>query len=131
MVRCPERHGEAFLVLSTGEMQGRMVRSGMLACPACGKEYPIVKGVAHFSGSRERGAGPSVAPSGAAPRALLPIGPETLQALLDLSGPGGYVILLGTAARHAIGLAGLMSGIHFVGVNAITDVEELLVLSLL
>ena len=124
MLRCPERHEEGFLVMSTGEMLGRMVRSGMLGCPVCGKEYPIVRGVARFSG-------PSVAPSGAAPRSPLPVDAQTLQALLDLSGPGGYVLLLGSAARHAVGLAGLMGGIHFVGVNAPDDVEELPVLSLL
>ena len=124
MLRCPEPHEEGFLVLSTGEMLGRMVRSGILGCPVCGKEYPIVRGVAHFSG-------PSVAPSGTAPRSPLPVDTETLQALLDLSGPGGYVVLLGVAARHAVGLAGLMGGIHFVGVSAPDDMEELAVLSLL
>ena len=124
MLRCPEPHEEGFLVLSTGEMLGRMVRSGILGCPKCGREYPIVRGVAHFSG-------PSVAPSGTAPRSPLPVDAETLQALLDLSGPGGYVVLLGGAARHAVGLAGLMGGIHFVGVSAPDDMEELSVLSLL
>jgi len=124
MLRCPEPHEEGFLVLSTGEMLGRMVRSGILGCPKCGREYPIVRGVAHFSG-------PSVAPSGTAPRSPLPVDTETLQALLDLSGPGGYVVLLGVAARHAVGLAGLMGGIHFVGVSAPDDMEELAVLSLL
>ncbi len=131
MLRCPEPHEEGFLVLSTGEMLGRMVRSGILGCPVCGKEYPIVRGVAHFSGSRERGAGRSAAPSGTAPRSPLPVDAERLQALLDLSGPGGYVVLLGGAARHAVGLAGLMGGIHFVGVSAPDDMEELAVLSLL
>jgi len=124
MLRCPERHDEGFLVLSTGEMLGRMVRSGVLACPTCGREYRIVKGVAHFSG-------PSVAPPSTAPRSPLPVDAQTIQALLDLSGPGGYVLLLGSAARHTVGLAGLMGGIHFVGVNAPDDVEELPVLSLL
>jgi len=131
MLRCPEPHEEGFLVMSTGEMLGRMVRSGMLGCPVCGKEYPIVRGVAHFSGSREQGAGLAVAPSGTAPRSPLPVDDQTLQALLDLSGPGGYVLLVGSAARHAAGLAGLMGGIHFVGVNAPDDVAELPVLSLL
>ncbi len=124
MLRCPEPHEEGFLVLSTGEMVGRMVRSGILGCPKCGREYPIVRGVAHFSG-------PSVAPSGTAPRSPLPVDAETLQALLDLSGPGGYVVLLGGAARHAVGLAGLMGGIHFVGVSGPDDMEELAALSLL
>jgi uncharacterized protein YbaR (Trm112 family) len=123
MLRCPEPHREAFLVMSTGEMRGRMVRSGLLGCPVCGREYAILKGVVNFSGSGERGAVPSGAPSGT--------DAETLQALLDLSGPGGYVVLVGSAARHAAGLAKLMGGIHFVGIDAPPDVEELPVLSLL
>jgi len=133
MLRCPEPHEEGFLVLSTGEMLGRMVRSGILGCPVCGKEYPIVKGVVRFSGGGMRDAGG--VDSGAArhpvSRISYPVEPQTLQALLDLSGPGGYVVLLGCAARHAVGLAGLMGGIHFVGVSAPDDVEELSVLSLL
>ena len=40
-------------------------------------------------------------------------------------------MLLGAATRHAVGLAGLMGGIHFVGVNAPSDLEELPALSLL
>lgn len=124
MLRCPEPHAEAFLVMSTGEMTGRMVRSGVLGCPVCGREYPIVKGVVLFTGS-------SGAPARATPRAAPSVDSGTLQALLDLSGPGGYVVLLGAAGRHAIGLADLMGGIHFVGVNAPADVEERPVLSLL
>ena len=131
MLRCPEPHEENVLVMSTGEMLGRMVRSGILGCPVCQREYPIVRGVVHFSGSREQGAVPDAAPASTAPRSLLPTDPPTLQALLDLSGPGGYVVLVGSAARHAVGLAGLMGGIHFVGVNAPSDVEELPILSLL
>ena len=125
MLRCPEAHEEGFLVMSTGEMLGRMVRSGMLGCPVCGKEYPIVRGVARFS-EKGKGAAGNVQDD----RATIPDA-ATLQALLDLSGPGGYVLLLGSAARHAVGLAGLMGGIHFVGVNAPDDVEELPVRSLL
>jgi uncharacterized protein YbaR (Trm112 family) len=131
MLRCPEPHGEAFLVMSTGEMLGRMVRSGILGCPICRREFPILKGIVYFSGSKERGAAPASAPSGRAPRSPLPVDAESLQALLDLSGPGGYVVLVGGAARHAVGLAALMSGIHFVGLNAPADVEELPMLSLL
>jgi uncharacterized protein YbaR (Trm112 family) len=133
MLRCPERHEEGFLVMSTGEMLGRMVRSGMLGCPVCGKEYPIVRGVAHFSGGGMRDAGSvtSDEPAHLASRISHPADAQTLQALLDLSGPGGYVLLLGSAAQHAVGLAGLMGGIHFVGVNAPDVVAELPVLSLL
>ena len=124
MLRCPERHEEGYLVMSTGEMLGRMVRSGTLGCPICQREFPIVKGIAHFSGKGERETG-NVEDDRAT------IDAATLQALLDLSGPGGYVLLLGSAARHAVGLAALIGGVHFVGVNAPDDVEELPVLSLL
>jgi hypothetical protein len=131
MLRCPEPHELDVLVLSTGEMLGRMVRSGIVGCPVCKREYPIVKGVVDFRGrgKREEGSGPpSTLPSSLLP---LPNDAQTLQALLDLSGPGGFVVLLGSATRHAAGLAGLMGGIHFVGVDPPADVEESLVLSLL
>ena len=80
---------------------------------------------------RDAGGVTSAEPTHLASRISHPVAPQTLQALLDLSGPGGYVVLLGSAARHAVGLAGLMGGIHFVGVNAPADVEELPALSLL
>ena len=134
MLRCPEPHGEAFLVMSTGEMHGRMVRSGILGCPICRREFPIVKGIVHFSGNvkRETGNVGDTQPTLPVSRFPFPaVDPESLQALLDLSGPGGYVVLVGAAARHAVGLAGLMGGIHFIGINAPGDVEELPVLSLL
>jgi len=133
MLRCPEPHGEAFLVMSTGEMLGRMVRSGILGCPICRREFPIAKGVVNFSGGETHDPGWVVATGGSHPASRIPhpVDSETLQALLDLSGPGGYVVLVGAAARHAVGLAGLMSGIHFIGINAPGDVEELPVLSLL
>ena len=133
MLRCPEPHGEAFLVMSTGEMHGRMVRSGILGCPICRREFPIVKGIVNFAGSGMGEAGSVAAAEDSLPASRFPhpVDSETLQALLDLSGPGGYVVLVGAAARHAVGLAGLMGGIHFIGINAPDDVEELPVLSLL
>ena len=134
MLRCPESHGEAFLVMSTGEMLGRMVRSGILGCPICRREFPIVKGIVNFTGKGkgETGIVSDTRPTfPVSPFPFPAVDPQTLQALLDLSGPGGYVVLLGTAARHAVGLAGLMGGIHFIGINAPPDVEELPALSLL
>ena len=132
MLRCPEDHREEFLVLSTGEMSGRMVRGGVVGCPVCHREYEVVGGIVDFTGvgSREPGAGAAAESPAPGSRPPAP-DPQTLQALLDLSGPGGYVLLLGSAARGAVGLAGLVGGIHFVGVNAPADVEELPMLSLL
>src|SRR5205807_4371911 len=134
MLRCPEPHGEAFLVMSTGEMLGRMVRSGILGCPICRREFPILNGVVNFSGKGKRETGNVGDTQPTSPVSGVPfpaVDPETLQALLDLSGPGGYIVLLGAATRHAVGLAGLMGGIHFIGINAPPDVEELPALSLL
>jgi uncharacterized protein YbaR (Trm112 family) len=123
MLRCPEPHREDVLVLSTGEVKNRMIRSGLVGCPVCHNEYPIARGIVDFTGGGSREASPaSHLPSPDVP---------TLQALLELSGPGGYVVLVGAAARHASGLAATMAGIHFVGVNAPRDLEELPVLSLL
>jgi uncharacterized protein YbaR (Trm112 family) len=130
MLRCPEPHREEFLVLSTGEMAGRMVRTGLVGCPVCQREYKIEDGVVYFSGWGMRDAGWGPTPTHPASPIPHPDA-QTLQALLDLGGPGGYVVLLGSAARHATSLAGLMGGIHFVGVNAPPDVDELPVLSLL
>jgi len=130
MLRCPEPHREDAMVLSTGEMIGRMVRSGLVGCSVCHKEFLITNGIADFTGSGEQGAGSGVTAARSAPRSPLPASAE-LQALLELSGPGGFVVLLGDAARFAVSLSGLMAGIHFVGVNAPADAEELPVLSLL
>src|SRR5436309_13436317 len=122
MLRCPEAHEEAFLVLSTGEMVGRMVRSGLLGCPACQREYPIVQGVAHFSASGT-GGGHTPRPTNAIAAGAPPRSPDaqTLQALLELSGPEGYMAPAGSAARHAVGLAAQSGGIHFGVANALSN----------
>src|SRR5436309_15579285 len=100
MLRCPETHEEAFLVMSTGEMVGRMVRSGILGCPVCRREYPIVKGVVQFSA----GGGAPVrdknmqSPGGAPPAADA----ETLQSVFELSGAGWHVVHGVRAARRGV-----------------------------
>jgi uncharacterized protein YbaR (Trm112 family) len=125
MLRCPAAHAEGFLVLSTGEMVGRMVRSGIVGCPVCRKEYLVEDGVVEF-GATGKGKGEAGRGAASSPATL-----QALQALLELSGPGGYVVLLGSATRHAAGLATLMGGIHFVGINAPAGTDELPTLSLL
>ncbi len=129
MLRCPESHLESFLVLSTGEMSGRMVRHGLVGCPVCHREYRVLAGIVDFEGAgtgdAERGVTDATRPPSLVPR------PDVLQALLDLSGPGGYVVLLGTAARAGPALASLVGGIHCIGVNAPDDLAEEVGLSLL
>ena len=133
LLRCPEPHREEMLVLSTGEMKDRMVRSGILGCPVCHKEYPISRGIVNFRRSHARvskdesGPRPAYAPPSPLPSADA----ASLQALLELSGPGGYVVLVGAAVRQATRLSALMQGIHFVGINPPGDLEEQPTLSLL
>lgn len=130
MLRCPEDHREEFLVLSTSEMNGRMVNLGLVGCPVCRREFEIIDGIVDFTevltGERQHRA---VRRTPAQP--TTPVDAQSLQALLDLGGPGGYVVLGGSAARHADSLASLMGGIHFIGINAPADIEELPVMSLL
>src|SRR5437762_8902511 len=110
MLRCPEPHREEVLVLSTGEVKDRMVRSGLMGCPVCHKEYPIVRGIVNFRRSQERllkeSSGPR--PAYAPPSPLPSADAAKLQALLELSGPGGYVVLVGAAVRQAPRLSSFM-----------------------
>jgi uncharacterized protein YbaR (Trm112 family) len=133
MLRCPEPHREEMLVLSTGEVKDRMVRLGLLGCPVCHKEYQISRGIVNFRRSTERVAKESSGPRPAyvPPSPLPSADASNLRALLELSGPGGYVILIGSAVRQAQRLAALMEGIHFVGINAPSEMEERPTLSLL
>jgi uncharacterized protein YbaR (Trm112 family) len=131
MLRCPQPHDQQHLVLSTGEMVGRMVRSGVLGCPVCQAEYGIFDGVVDFTGSGKREAGSGTPQTGNVKRETGNVDPQTIQALLDLGGPGGIVALVGRAAPHAKRLSDLMGGIHFVGINPPDNCEELSVLSLL
>lgn len=117
-LRCPVGHDpEPYLVLLADEMAGRQVTRGNVACPTCRREYPIVDGVVQF------GAGDTTPD----PAALPDVG--AIQALLGLGGPGGYVVLLGSAAAAAGGLAARMPGIHFVAINAPATGESLTVRS--
>jgi uncharacterized protein YbaR (Trm112 family) len=120
-LRCPEPHAQTFCVVAPDEMAGRMIARGIVGCPACRREYPIENGVVRF------GAAP--AEDGAA--GVEPPDPDIVQALLGLAGPGGFVVLVGTAARLAGPLAERLAGVHFVGIDAPTDVAPSPALSLL
>ncbi len=120
LLRCPADHPEVHCVMGTGEMMGRSVMRGMVGCPVCKAEYRIEGGVARFGSADapERSASPL-------PEA------SALHAFLGLTGPGGYVVLVGSAASAAAGLAGQQGGVHFVGINAPAEVSEGPALSLL
>jgi len=112
LLRCPADHAESFLVLLPEEMQDRFVRRGRLGCPVCHREFPIEGGTARFGQ-------PAVGEPGLqAPAPTDPLDAAGLHALLGIEGPGGYVALVGQAARFATGLRDLLPGVHLVAMNA-------------
>jgi len=54
-----------------------------------------------------------------------------VQALLNLSDPGGYVVLFGSGCRIAEELAGKVDGVHFIGFNPPPELRETEYLSLI
>lgn len=89
--RCPNAHEESPLVLTVDAWKGQRIHTGVLGCPVCNARYPIRGGHVDFSG----GVGVRHEAAGAAADAL------RLAAQLDLSEPGGLVLLSGRyAARH-------------------------------
>ncbi|MEO5799894.1 MAG: hypothetical protein ABIZ70_00370 [Gemmatimonadales bacterium] len=103
-LRCPQPHEEAFLVLLPDQMSGRSVVAGHLGCPACGWNCAWVDGVPDFGGGH---------PSTTAP----PCDAVSAAALLGVSGPGGWVVLAGSAAALADELAELLPGVSLVVIN--------------
>jgi hypothetical protein len=104
--RCPNDHEETWLVLATRHMDGRDVLDGVLGCPVCEAEFPVVGGTARFDHGRPRQTRAIPSEEGEALR---------LAALLDLADPKGYAILVGEAASHAPDL------------RAMSDIQLLLV----
>ena len=107
-LRCPEEHDEAFLVLLPSRMEGRSVLEGHLGCPVCGKTVDLQDGVVDFGPPRVGGgqhAGVLTA--------------EQARTLLGLSGPGGYLALVGSAGSLAEGLASMLPEIQLIAVNPV------------
>ncbi len=111
-LRCPEGHpGRTYCVVAPSETVGRDVRRGTIGCPVCAREYAIVDGVARFGASGITDVGPWTVCDA-----------EVVQALLGLSGPGGYVVLVGSAGHLAAALADRLQDVHCVTVNAPPEV---------
>jgi len=108
VLRCPRDHAESYLVAAPIAMDGRRIVRGVIGCPECKAEFPIVDGVAYFGQRPPPAPAPAAAPSYDA---------AALAAFLNLSGPGGYAVLVGTAARFGTALGGAVPGVHFVAVN--------------
>lgn len=110
VLRCPRAHeGRHYCVLVPGTMRDRDVLSGTIACPVCSAEYAIVDGVADLRSPDDPVPVPSMADDTPPP--------DDVAALLGVRGPGGYVVLVGSAGRLAPELAPELDGVHLVLVN--------------
>jgi uncharacterized protein YbaR (Trm112 family) len=107
ILRCPNDHPESYLVAAPIAMEGRRIVRGVVGCPECKAEFPIVDGVAHFGPRGGDAARPPASSYDA----------SALAAFLNLSGPGGYAVLVGAAARLAPAVVAALPGVHFVAVN--------------
>ncbi len=115
LLRCPNSHeNETYCILVPDEVAERRVVRGAVACPICEDEFPIVDGVADFSG----GAAPDWVPK---PESVVP-DPRIIHALVGIESPGGCVVLVGSAALLAEPLADLLD-VHFVALNPPAGLE--------
>lgn len=114
-LRCPAEHAEAFLVLIPDQVSGREVERGFLGCPVCHRQFPVTGGVVHFGVPAASGDPASEPPGGVVPDAA------AILSFLELEGPGGYLTLVGSAARFARELRALLPGVHVAAVNPGTD----------
>lgn len=111
-LRCPADHAEQYLVLLPDRVVERSVIEGRLGCPVCGRTFSIARGVA------ELGESP------VSPAAEPPLGADALQAFLGIGGPGGYAVLVGSAAADWRSMSGLTPGVALVAVNPPPSVAD-------
>ena len=111
-LRCPADHEESYLVLLPDEMQERSVRAGRLGCPVCGHTHEVKEGVLDLGGGET-----------ALPETTL-LTPEALTALVGLSGPGGYMVLVGRPAAAWWEVAERNRGVGLVAVNPPAEVRD-------
>jgi len=111
-LRCPADHEESFLVLLPERLEDRSVRVGRLGCPVCGRTFGVTDGVLDLGGES-----PETAVSGA-------LDPAALTALVGLSGPGGYLVLVGGPGACWREVAALNPGVGLVAMNPPGDVRD-------
>lgn len=104
-LRCPEEHAEQYLVLLPDRIEDRSVRAGRLGCPVCGRTFTL------NDGALELAAGEPDPPGSAALTA------EAVAALAGVSGPGGYLVLVGAPAAHWREIAAAVPRVGLVAVN--------------
>jgi len=112
-LRCPADHDESFLVLLPDAMEDRSVQAGTLGCPVCGRTFQLRNGVL------DTGDAPKLAAESGSV-----VDADALTALVGLSGPGGYLTLVGAAGALWSEVAKRNSGVALVAVNPPVSVVD-------
>jgi uncharacterized protein YbaR (Trm112 family) len=112
-LRCPLDHDESFLVLLPDVMAGRSVRTGSLGCPVCNRVFQLEDGVLDT--------GDAPPPSTVSASAL---DADAITALVGLSGPGGYLTLVGGVGALWREVAERNPGVTLVAVNPPANVAD-------
>jgi uncharacterized protein YbaR (Trm112 family) len=119
-LRCPADHEEGFLVLLPDRIEGRSVVTGQLGCPICGRTFELSEGVLDTGDGQDPGAS-----------SASDLDVDALIALAGLSGPGGYLTLVGPVASLWKDFAALNPGVGLVAVNPGPEVTDAPALSVL
>jgi uncharacterized protein YbaR (Trm112 family) len=119
-LRCPVDHEERFLVLLPDKMEGRLVLTGQLGCPVCGRSYEVRDGSVDFGGAPDWTEESNTVLDAAA-----------VTTLTGLHGPGGYLTLVGDVASMWEEIAELNPGVALVVVNPPIGITTALQVSLL
>lgn len=110
---CPSDHDEQYLVLLPEEMDGRRVVTADLGCPVCDRVMRVRDGIAELD------------------RLAAPTGPlrseltaEAIATFLGLSGPGGFVALVGSVGQFAPELTSTVPGVGLALINPPADTTD-------
>lgn len=125
-LRCVRPHEDSWLVARADVLEGRHIVEGELGCPLCGARYEIHEGVADLTGGAAPPAStPRVARS---PRERSFENEQALAlraaALLELTEPGGFVVLAGDWSESAAALLELIEGVQFLALDPVAELRS-------
>lgn len=124
-LRCVAAHEESWLVGRFDEMEGRQVRSGVLGCPVCRAEYPVIDGVVRFEPNPAPLPRRDHEPLGEHPNAAVPEeAGMRLAAMLGLVGAGGRIVLSGKWTALGSAVADLVEDLQVLLLNPPGNLQE-------
>lgn len=117
-LRCPNDHGETWLVAMVHEARGAELRGATLACPTCGSEFTVDDGVANF------GPAPASGDGGIDALAANALAADALAAMLGVAEGATPIVLTGALVAHGDAVRSLVD-VPQVWLNAAQGVATL------